>query len=69
MGLHRSVNDFHALKKCRLNQYAIHEGLLDMVVGSHDGMPPYLLGNKVYPLLQLLHTKKKRKFIFFGTIT
>jgi hypothetical protein len=32
-----------------------------MVVRSHDGMPPYLLGNKVYPLLPWLMTHKEEK--------
>ncbi len=49
------------LKKCRLNQCVVHEGLFDMVARSHDGMPPYLLGNKVYPLLPWLMTHKEEK--------
>jgi hypothetical protein len=33
VGLHGSVNDICVLRKFRLYQHAIHEGLFDMAIG------------------------------------
>ncbi len=37
-----------------------------MVVGSQDGMPPYLLGNKGYTLVPLFMTQHKKENIIGG---
>jgi hypothetical protein len=44
----------------------------DMVVGSQDGMPPYLLGYKGYslvPLLMIQHKKKENISQFWNSCT
>jgi hypothetical protein len=46
----RNVNDSYALRKSKLYQCAIHRGLFDMAIGSQDGVFPYILGDKGYPL-------------------
>jgi hypothetical protein len=54
VGLLGSVDDYFVLRKSRLYQHAIHMNLFNMAIGSHNGIPHYLLGNKRYPLLLCL---------------
>jgi hypothetical protein len=50
VGLFRSVNDSHVLRKFRLYYCALHGGLFDMVASSQDRFSLYLLGDKGYPI-------------------
>jgi hypothetical protein len=51
VGLFKNVNDFYVLKKSNLYQGVQNEAFFEMVVGSQDGVPRYLLVNKAYQLL------------------
>jgi hypothetical protein len=71
------VNNSRVLKRSGLCQQAQYHALFDPSKGCGDGTPPYLLGNKRYPLiswimtlyrkggrqiiLKLLHNKKHKK--------
>lgn len=50
VGLLKNVNDSYALRKSKLCQCAIHGGIFDMATRSQDGIFPYILGDKGYPL-------------------
>jgi hypothetical protein len=54
VGLPRSVNDQRVLSCSGLWQEVIHRGLMNVDAGYQEGIPPYLLGNKGYPLLSWL---------------
>jgi hypothetical protein len=50
MGLPGSVNDQRVLRRSGLWQEVVHRGLMSVESGYQDGIPPYLLGDKGYPL-------------------
>jgi hypothetical protein len=51
VGLPGSVNDQRVLRRLGLWQQVVHRGLMSVESGYQDGIPPYLLGDKGYPLL------------------
>jgi hypothetical protein len=51
VGLLGSVNDQCVLRKSGLWQQVVQGGLMNVDSGYQDGIPPYLLGDKGYPLL------------------
>jgi hypothetical protein len=53
------VNDSQILKKSWLYKCALQGSFFYMVIGSQDGLPPYLLRDKGYPLLPWLTTLHK----------
>lgn len=59
VGLPNSVKDSQVLKKFWLYRRALQGGFFNMVVGSQDGLPPYLLRDKGYPLLPWFMTSHK----------
>jgi hypothetical protein len=59
------VNDSYVLRKSNLYQGVQNEAFFEMVVGSQDGVPQYLLVNKAYQLrfrLMTLHKEKGEHF-------
>jgi hypothetical protein len=54
IGLPGSVNDSRILKKSRLYRRVVHGGLISKNLEHTVDIPPYLLGNKGYPLLPWL---------------
>jgi hypothetical protein len=59
VGLLKNVNDSYVLRKSNLYQGVQNEAFFEMVVGSQDGVPQYLLANKAYQLLFWLMTLHK----------
>jgi hypothetical protein len=59
VGLLSSMNDNQVLKKSWLYKCALQGSHFYMVVGSQDGLPPYLLKDKGYPLFPWLMTLHK----------
>jgi hypothetical protein len=55
-----SVNDYRVLHKSTLYQHVQFHGLSDPKKGV-DGVPPYLLSDKGYPLICWVMTPFKRK--------
>ena len=51
VGLPGSVNDQRVLRRSGLWQQVLQRGLMNADSGYQDGIPPYLLGDKGYPLL------------------
>jgi hypothetical protein len=49
--LPRFVNDFHVLRISSMYKKTVYRGLLDMDRGTCIDIPPYLLGEKGYPLI------------------
>lgn len=60
VGLPGSVNDMRVLRKSGLYRAVQEKGLMDMLPSNNqDGIPPYLLGDKGYPLLSWILTPVK----------
>jgi hypothetical protein len=59
VGLPRSVNDQRVLRRSGLWQQVVNECLLHVDSGYQDGIPPYLLADKGYPLLSWMMTPFK----------
>jgi hypothetical protein len=60
VGLPGSVNDMRILRKSGLYRKAQRGGLMQMLPSNcQDGIPPYLLGDKGYPLLSWILTPFK----------
>jgi hypothetical protein len=59
IGLPGSVNDQRVLRRSGLWQEVVHRGLMSVESGYQDGIPPYLLGDKGYPLLSWIITPFK----------
>jgi hypothetical protein len=51
VGLPGSVNSQRVLRRSRLWQQVVQHRLMHVESGDQDGIPPYLLANKGYPLL------------------
>jgi hypothetical protein len=51
VGLSRSMNDFRILHLSNLYSKVTFDGFFDHEHGSQDGINPYILGDKGYPLL------------------
>jgi hypothetical protein len=54
IGLPGPVNDQRVLRRSSLWQKVVHRGLMNVDAGYQEGIPPYLLGDKGYPLLSWL---------------
>ncbi len=66
MGLLRFVNDSHVLRLSSMYKKTMYRGLLDMDKGTCIDIPPYLLGDKGYPLILKLwlHSKKMVNIVY-----
>jgi hypothetical protein len=51
IGLPGSMNDQRVLRRSGLWHQVVQRGLMNADSGFQDGIPPYLLGDKGYPLL------------------
>jgi hypothetical protein len=51
VGLPGSINDQRVLRRSGLWQHVVHRILLHVDSGYQEGIPPYLLADKGYPLL------------------
>ncbi len=62
VGLPRLVNDSRILRRSYLYKHAQYKNLLDANRGKLNGsFPPYLVGDKAYPLIPWIMTPFKKK--------
>jgi hypothetical protein len=66
VGFPSSVNDSWVLCKSSLHRKTQYNGLFDIERGSQHEFPPYILGDKIYPLIYWIMTLFKTKKIIWS---